>query len=105
MNTCAACHAGTYAGKFRLERVYADGPNARPGTQRNLAAALALIDRAKPAASALLQQATAAHGGAPGADGGPSASHPRRGPAARRGHLHAAHVHQASAGNLKGAIR
>jgi hypothetical protein len=64
MNTCANCHAGAHAGKFRLERVYAGGPNARPATQRNLAAALALIDRGKPAASPLLQQATTAHGGA-----------------------------------------
>src|SRR5205823_2222132 len=64
MNTCASCHAGAHASKFRLERVYSDSQNARLGTQRNLAAAMALIDRAKPAASPLLQLATTAHGGA-----------------------------------------
>ena len=65
MNTCAACHAGTYGGKFRLERAYADGARTRPATQRNLASALAAIDRSKPASSALLNQALTPHGGAP----------------------------------------
>jgi hypothetical protein len=64
MNACAACHAGEQAGKFHLERVYADSLNSRQAAQRNLAATLAQIDRAKPAASALLQRATTAHGGA-----------------------------------------
>ncbi len=64
MNACAGCHAGEKAGKFRLERVYADSLNTRPATQYNLAATLAVIDREKPAGSPLLQRATAAHGGA-----------------------------------------
>jgi hypothetical protein len=64
MNTCASCHAGTYTGKFRLERVYDDSSIARAATQRNLAVALAQVDRAKPAASPLLLQATSPHGGA-----------------------------------------
>ncbi|HEY1377419.1 MAG TPA: hypothetical protein VGF55_11530, partial [Gemmataceae bacterium] len=64
MNVCAGCHAGDKAGKFRLERVYADSLNARPATQANLAAVMAVIDREKPAGSPLLQRATAAHGGA-----------------------------------------
>jgi hypothetical protein len=64
MNACAGCHAGEQAGKFRLERVYTDGLNSRQAAQQNLAAALAQIDRSKPAASPLLQQATTAHGGA-----------------------------------------
>jgi hypothetical protein len=64
MNACASCHAGEYAGKFRLERVFADSLNSRPATQRNLNVALAAIDRTKPAASGLLQQAVTAHGGA-----------------------------------------
>lgn len=65
MNTCAGCHAGSYRGKFRLERAYADGPGTGPATQRNLASALAAIDRSKPASSALLHRAMAPHGGAP----------------------------------------
>jgi hypothetical protein len=64
MNACASCHAGDRAGKFRLEKVFSDSLNSRPATQRNLNAALAAIDRAKPAASGLLQQAVTAHGGA-----------------------------------------
>ncbi len=64
MNVCAQCHAGEAAGKFRLERVYADGLNSRTAAQQNLALTLAQIDRAKPAASPLLLQATTAHGGA-----------------------------------------
>ena len=63
MNACGSCHARDYSGKFRLERVYAEGLNARPATQHNLNAALAAIDRSKPEASALLQQAVTAHGG------------------------------------------
>jgi hypothetical protein len=63
MNTCAGCHAGPYAGKFRLERVYANGMTG-PATQRNLATTVALIDRAHSANSPLLQLATTAHGGA-----------------------------------------
>jgi hypothetical protein len=64
MNTCAGCHAGEADGKFRLERVFADGLNSQKAAQHNLAAALAQIDRSKPLASPLLQHATAAHGGA-----------------------------------------
>jgi hypothetical protein len=64
MNACASCHAGDHVGKFRLERVFSDSLNSRPATQRNLNATLATIDRAKPAASGLLQQAVTAHGGA-----------------------------------------
>lgn len=64
MNTCASCHAGDHAGKFRLERAYADGAAGRAAVQRNLTAATALVDRAKPGESPLLRQATTAHGGA-----------------------------------------
>ncbi len=64
MNACASCHAGEHAGKFHLERVFSDTLNSRPATQRNLNAALAVVDRAKPAASSLLMQAITAHGGA-----------------------------------------
>jgi hypothetical protein len=64
MNACSSCHAGEYAGKFRLERVYSESLNSRPATQRNLNVALATIDRIKPAASSILQQAVTAHGGA-----------------------------------------
>jgi hypothetical protein len=63
MNACASCHAGENAGKFRLRRVYADSLTDRQAVQMNLAAALAQIDRARPAASPLLHQATTAHGG------------------------------------------
>jgi hypothetical protein len=64
MNTCASCHAGANAGSFRLQPAYADGLNSRTATQRNLAAALAQIDRGRPSASPLLLRALAAHGGA-----------------------------------------
>jgi hypothetical protein len=64
MNTCASCHAGEHAGRFRLERVYTDGVAGRTATQKNLAITVALIDRSKPSASPLLQSATTAHGGA-----------------------------------------
>jgi hypothetical protein len=63
MNACSGCHAGRYTGKFHLDRTYADGLNTRAATLRNLNATLPLIDRAKPAASALLQRAVTAHGG------------------------------------------
>jgi hypothetical protein len=64
MNACASCHAGEYTGKFRLERSFAGDQNSRPATQHNLNVTLAMIDRAKPAASPLLVKATAVHGGA-----------------------------------------
>jgi hypothetical protein len=63
-NTCASCHAGEAAGKFRLARTFSDSSTSRIAVQQNLAATLAQIDRSKPQASPLLQRATAAHGGA-----------------------------------------
>jgi len=60
MNSCAGCHSST--AKFHLERVYSDTTNPRWQTFQNLAATMALIDRAKPAASQLLQKALTAHG-------------------------------------------
>jgi hypothetical protein len=64
MNACASCHVRETAGKFRLERTYVDSLASRAATLRNLGVTLAQLDRSKPAASALLQRATAAHGGA-----------------------------------------
>jgi hypothetical protein len=60
MNACAGCHSST--AKFHLERVYSDTTNPRWQSFQNLAATMALIDRAKPTASPLLQKALTAHG-------------------------------------------
>jgi hypothetical protein len=60
MNACSGCHSTT--AKFHLERVYSDTLNPRGQTFQNLAATMALIDRAKPSASPLLQKALTAHG-------------------------------------------
>lgn len=60
MNACASCHTSTT--KFRLQRVFSDSLNSRPMTFQNLAAALAQVDRSKPANSSLLAKALAPHG-------------------------------------------
>lgn len=62
MNACAQCH-GTSA-KFPLQRVHSDTLN-RIATFQNLSAAMAQVDRARPASSALLLKALTAHGGSP----------------------------------------
>jgi hypothetical protein len=62
MNTCVNCHSGSYGGPFRLYRLHEGGE--RISTQRNLAAVIAQLQLAKPAASPLLVMAVSAHGNA-----------------------------------------
>lgn len=61
MNACAQCHLPT--ARYPLQRVHSDSLN-RIGTFQNLSATMAQVDRARPAASMLLQKALTAHGGA-----------------------------------------
>jgi len=60
MNTCASCHTGDTAGKFRLERVSETGHKV--SSQRNLAAVLGQVDLDRPAISPLLVKAITPHG-------------------------------------------
>jgi hypothetical protein len=62
MNTCASCHATGKGGNFKLQRIYGEGGSGNQRTtQYNLMAALAQLDRAAPAQSALLSKATLIH--------------------------------------------
>ncbi len=64
LNYCAkgGCHASRGAGALHLERIAPNRLTGRNATQRNLAAALALVDREKPAASKLLTAPIRPHG-------------------------------------------
>jgi hypothetical protein len=60
----ASCHGPQSASRFQLQRIPAGKPATRRLTQRNLAAALALVDPKKPSESPLLVFLTKPHGGA-----------------------------------------
>jgi hypothetical protein len=62
MNTCASCHAGTKATTFKLQRSSGNNQMSRRATQQNIAAVVAQIDPARPAASPLLLCAVTDHG-------------------------------------------
>jgi hypothetical protein len=62
MNACAGCHAGGRGGAFRLTRTYDAAALNRKAVQQNLAAVLAEVNVAQPAASPLLTKAVSVHG-------------------------------------------
>ncbi len=64
LNYCAkgGCHGPRGGGALRLERIAPNRLTGRNPTQRNLAAALALVDRDKPEASKLLSAPIRPHG-------------------------------------------
>jgi hypothetical protein len=62
MNTCACCHQSGRAGAFKLTRTTEGSYLNRRGTQQNLAAVLAQINRDRLDASPLLLKAVSLHG-------------------------------------------
>ena len=60
MNTCAKCHAGESAGRFKLVR--SDSTDNPKAMHANLAATSALLDRQQASASPLLIKAVTVHG-------------------------------------------
>lgn len=63
MNACACCHASGRGGAFKLTRTHDGDLGSRRGTQQNLAAVLAQVNRDRLRESPLLSKAVMVHGG------------------------------------------
>jgi hypothetical protein len=62
MNCCASCHTVDRGGSFRMMNTYGDNALNQRGTQLNLTATMAQLNRANVTASPLLMKAVSIHG-------------------------------------------